>query len=102
MVGSASAYLDVLRCCTEKILYIKISKGFFFMLHFLNKHFFAVLLVIGSSCPEGEFTCTSGECLSAQLVCDFKKDCKDGSDEEFCGMLSFLICHNFIFPTSVS
>lgn len=57
------------------------------------KHFFAVCLVIVSSCPDGEFTCTSGDCLSNKLVCDFKVDCKDGSDEEFCGMLSFLIRH---------
>lgn len=109
MVGSASGYLVALRYCTEKILFKKDLKrnsklfvSFLFSLYLLDKYFFAVLLVIVSSCPAGEFTCTSGECLSAQLVCDFKKDCKDGSDEEFCGMLAFLNNHNLIFPTSVS
>ncbi|XP_074507832.1 MAM and LDL-receptor class A domain-containing protein 1 [Sebastes fasciatus] len=49
----------------------------------------SVLLVIVSSCPDGGFNCTSGECLPAGLVCDFKKDCKDGSDEELCGSCDF-------------
>ncbi|XP_031148872.2 MAM and LDL-receptor class A domain-containing protein 1-like [Sander lucioperca] len=49
----------------------------------------SVLLVIVSSCPDGGFNCTSGECLLAGLVCDFKKDCEDGSDEEFCGSCDF-------------
>ncbi|XP_068593728.1 MAM and LDL-receptor class A domain-containing protein 1 isoform X2 [Cebidichthys violaceus] len=49
----------------------------------------SVLLVIVSSCPDGDFNCTSGECLPAGLVCDFKTDCKDGSDEEFCGSCAF-------------
>ncbi|XP_071348966.1 MAM and LDL-receptor class A domain-containing protein 2 isoform X2 [Trachinotus anak] len=35
------------------------------------------------------FPCKSGECLPAQLVCDFKEDCIDGSDEEFCGSCDF-------------
>lgn len=51
-----------------------------------NETLFTVLLVIVSS--DGEFNCTSGEHLSAGRVCDFKKDCEDGSDEEFCGMLT--------------
>ncbi|XP_041849179.1 MAM and LDL-receptor class A domain-containing protein 2 [Melanotaenia boesemani] len=56
------------------------------------KHFFvllSVLLVIVSPCPDGEFNCTSGECVPAQFICDFKKDCKDGTDEEFCGSCDF-------------
>lgn len=48
---------------------------------------FIVLLVIVSSCPDGEFSCTSEKCVPAPLVCDFKEDCEDGSDEEFCGMI---------------
>ncbi|KAM6919232.1 apical endosomal glycoprotein-like [Xenentodon cancila] len=49
----------------------------------------SVLLVIAPSCPDGTFTCTSGEYLPAQVICDFKRDCKDGSDEEFCGSCDF-------------
>ncbi|XP_069014100.1 apical endosomal glycoprotein [Embiotoca jacksoni] len=52
------------------------------------KHLFVLLsglAVIVSSTPDGQFNCTSGESLPAGLVCDFKKDCKDGSDEMFCG-----------------
>ncbi|KAK5889270.1 hypothetical protein CesoFtcFv8_015287 [Champsocephalus esox] len=49
----------------------------------------SVLLVVVSSCPDGGFNCTSGECLPARLVCNFKKDCEDGSDELFCGSCDF-------------
>ncbi|KAF7668436.1 hypothetical protein LDENG_00014610 [Lucifuga dentata] len=49
----------------------------------------SALLVIVSSCPNGEFHCSSGECLPAGVNCDFKTDCKDGSDEEFCGSCDF-------------
>lgn len=44
-----------------------------------------VYFAAASSCPDGLFKCMSGECLSSELVCDFKKDCKDGSDELYCG-----------------
>ncbi|XP_055359914.1 MAM and LDL-receptor class A domain-containing protein 2 isoform X2 [Betta splendens] len=47
------------------------------------------LLVIVLTCPDGDFSCTSGDCVSAQLICDFKEDCKDGSDEEYCGSCDF-------------
>lgn len=54
-----------------------------------NETLFTVLVVIVSSSPEGEFNCTSGgSSLPAGLVCDFKEDCEDGSDEEFCGILT--------------
>uniref|UniRef100_A0A8C3AYV8 MAM and LDL receptor class A domain containing 1 n=1 Tax=Cyclopterus lumpus TaxID=8103 RepID=A0A8C3AYV8_CYCLU len=37
------------------------------------------------SCPEGEFVCgTHGECVANSKVCDFRRDCSDGSDEENC------------------
>ncbi|KAM9718846.1 MAM and LDL-receptor class A domain-containing protein 1 [Menidia menidia] len=52
------------------------------------KHLFALLsvsLAVAASCPDGEFNCTSGECLPSRL----KKDCKDGSDEHFCGSCHF-------------
>ncbi|XP_069366962.1 MAM and LDL-receptor class A domain-containing protein 2 [Paralichthys olivaceus] len=49
----------------------------------------SVLLVSVCSCPDGEFLCTSGVCLPQELTCDFKEDCKEGSDEEFCGSCDF-------------
>lgn len=44
-----------------------------------------------SSCSDEEFLCTSGECISAALRCDFKKDCENGSDEEFCGICIYIL-----------
>ncbi|XP_056290660.1 MAM and LDL-receptor class A domain-containing protein 1 [Pseudoliparis swirei] len=37
------------------------------------------------SCPDGEFVCgTHGECVANGKVCDFRRDCSDGSDEDSC------------------
>ncbi|XP_026219478.1 MAM and LDL-receptor class A domain-containing protein 1 [Anabas testudineus] len=37
------------------------------------------------SCPDGEFVCEEhGECLPMSQVCDFRRDCSDGSDEVNC------------------
>ena len=55
---------------------------------FCNTPPFTVLLAIVSSCPDGMFSCASGECLPAGLTCDFKMDYKNGTDEEFCGMIT--------------
>ncbi|KAM3603666.1 uncharacterized protein V6R79_000320 [Siganus canaliculatus] len=49
----------------------------------------SALVFVVSSCPGGEFRCASGECLPASLVCDFKTDYKNGTDEEFCGSCNF-------------
>ncbi len=36
-------------------------------------------------CPEGQFECASDHaCLDMEKVCDFWKDCEDGSDEIVC------------------
>ena len=32
-----------------------------------------------------DFTCVSGECISAGLKCDGDFDCEDNSDEQDCG-----------------
>ena len=37
-----------------------------------------------SSCGEGLFTCSSGECLPLRRRCDGRQDCRDASDE-VCG-----------------
>ena len=36
-----------------------------------------------------DFHCGSGECVQKVKVCDFIKDCKDGSDESSCGACDF-------------
>ncbi|XP_034485719.1 modular serine protease-like [Drosophila innubila] len=35
------------------------------------------------NCYEGQFQCKNGECISADLKCNAKLDCTDGSDETF-------------------
>lgn len=53
--------------------------------------FLTALVVIVSSCSEGEFECKPGECISAALRCDFKTDCENGLDEEFCGICIYIL-----------
>ncbi|XP_063241894.1 basement membrane-specific heparan sulfate proteoglycan core protein isoform X7 [Bacillus rossius redtenbacheri] len=36
------------------------------------------------SCGYNEATCSNGQCISRQLVCDGREDCSDGSDEMRC------------------
>ncbi|XP_031666604.1 MAM and LDL-receptor class A domain-containing protein 2 [Oncorhynchus kisutch] len=49
----------------------------------------SVFLILVSCCPESDFLCASGKCVPVDDVCDFKDDCDDGSDEEFCGSCDF-------------
>ena len=50
-----------------------------------------VCLVLGPDdpnprlCHEGQFACTSGECLPVEWQCDGDNDCTDASDESNCG-----------------
>lgn len=58
-----------------------------------EQHFFAVGIddisfkkcgspkIIKQKCARDEFKCTSGDCISNDLVCDFTDDCSDSSDE---------------------
>lgn len=50
------------------------------------------------TCPPNKFACDKGKCLQLNLVCNSKKDCDDGSDEEACsGMQSFGYSFHSIF-----
>ena len=40
-----------------------------------------------TSCGEGEFTCTDGQCIDIEQRCDQTSNCQDESDEENCGIL---------------
>ncbi|KAM4557404.1 apical endosomal glycoprotein [Fundulus diaphanus] len=54
----------------------------------------SVLWTIVSCCPSGSFTCVYGECVAGEIGCDFKEDCVDGSDEEFCGYFMLIEAKN--------
>lgn len=48
-------------------------------------------------CSDGEFVCgVSRECVPTSKVCDFRRDCSDGSDEINCGKM-FLFLSLFLY-----
>ncbi|PIK50171.1 putative MAM and LDL-receptor class A domain-containing protein 1 [Apostichopus japonicus] len=45
---------------------------------------------VAPTVPSCVFTCGDGTCLDdARLICDFREDCNDGSDEDACGDCTF-------------
>ncbi|KAM6110317.1 apical endosomal glycoprotein [Pterocles gutturalis] len=40
-------------------------------------------------CAAEEVACDSGDCIGAELTCDFAETCADGSDEKHCGATAF-------------
>jgi len=51
--------------------------------------------IVLETCRDDQFTCTNGQCIAADDVCNFKFDCVDGSDEnqQACGMYpTYLAC----------
>ncbi|KAM8796695.1 apical endosomal glycoprotein [Eudromia elegans] len=40
-------------------------------------------------CAAGEFSCGSGQCIAAELACDFVRNCPLGADEARCGATAF-------------
>lgn len=47
----------------------------------------AALLLSLAPCEDHHFTCDTGECIERDLRCDFRYDCKDGSDEVACSVV---------------
>ena len=49
-----------------------------------------------SDCPADEFSCSSGECLTYDRVCNEVCDCPDGSDEGLCTFYNCILgmCFN--------
>ena len=41
-------------------------------------------LVLFSVCNDNEFSCSTGICIPLTAICNFEKNCPDGSDEEYC------------------
>lgn len=41
--------------------------------------------VDGGPCGRDQFSCTSGQCVPLDFVCDGDYDCSDRSDEQNCG-----------------
>ena len=53
------------------------------------------------SCPDGQFVCAAhGECVANHKVCDFRRDCSDGSDELSCGK-TFIFSQNLYKENSL-
>ena len=48
---------------------------------------YTTLLKLSGCNPEGEFTCTDGQCVTMEQRCDQIPDCRDESDEENCRIL---------------
>ena len=44
----------------------------------------------GRACPQGQWECDDGNCISAEWRCDADGDCLDGSDETECQSMNTL------------
>ena len=51
--------------------------------------------ILQGQCQSWEYQCKrSGECVPISFLCDFKRHCEDGSDEEECGMIASMLAYS--------
>jgi len=44
-------------------------------------------MMMCTACPDNQFRCASGQCISACKRCDGRADCSDNSDESDCSKI---------------
>ena len=62
------------------------------------KLIFLIYVFIGP-CKPDEWTCDNGDCIDEDRVCDFREDCRDGSDEEQNCMHNMAYLLKLLIPT---
>ena len=62
------------------------------------KLIFLIYVCIGP-CKPDEWTCDNGDCIDEDRVCDFREDCRDGSDEEQNCMHNMAYLLKLLIPT---
>uniref|UniRef100_A0A0P4WR66 Neurotransmitter-gated ion-channel ligand-binding domain-containing protein n=1 Tax=Scylla olivacea TaxID=85551 RepID=A0A0P4WR66_SCYOL len=55
-----------------------------------NNHSKSEVVLTLTACREGQFTCSDGDCVSLEDVCNLVNDCQDATDELLCADLAFL------------
>lgn len=58
-------------------------KFLFFCINELDEHL--IILFANQVCGLEEATCRNGQCIPRDGLCDGRKDCEDGTDENNCG-----------------
>lgn len=48
---------------------------------------------ITDNCEVRSYQCKNGACINETLICDGKRDCQDGDDEENCSKFTALKLH---------